>query len=112
MAIDGTNAAASTSVLVLQPGPHGLVERGAIHAIDVAADTIACACADGSLRLFDAVSMAKQFDESAGDVVAVHEALRTINDSLGNAPAMLNSREAVAAKAEARAKRESKRMGR
>jgi hypothetical protein len=58
---------------------------------------------DGALRLFDAVSMAKQFDESAGDVVAVHEALRTINDSLGNAPAMLNSREAVATMAEARA---------
>lgn len=50
---------------------------------------------DGALRLFDAAAMAKQFDESAGDVVAVHEALRTINDSLGNAPAMLNSREAV-----------------
>jgi len=50
---------------------------------------------DGALRLFDAASAAKQFDESAGDVVAVHEALRTINDSLGNAPGMLNSREAV-----------------
>lgn len=58
---------------------------------------------DGALRLFDAAVAAKQFDETAGDVVAVHEVLRTINDSLGNAPAMLNSREAVAAKAEARA---------
>ncbi|WP_303717588.1 portal protein [Brevundimonas naejangsanensis] len=51
---------------------------------------------DGALRLFDAAAMAKQFDESAGDVVAVHEALRTINDSLGNAPGMVNSRAAVA----------------
>ncbi|WP_312145248.1 portal protein [Brevundimonas sp.] len=50
---------------------------------------------DGALRLFDAAAAAKQFDDSAGDVVAVHEALRTINDSLGNAPAMLNSRETV-----------------
>lgn len=57
---------------------------------------------DGALRLFDAVAAAKQFDESAGDVIAVHEALRTINDSLGNAPAMLNSREVVEAKAAAR----------
>lgn len=54
---------------------------------------------DGALRLFDAVAKAQQFDESAGDVIAVHEALRTINDSLGNAPAMLNSRESVAQKA-------------
>lgn len=62
---------------------------------------------DGALRLFDAVAAAKQFDDSAGDVVAVHEALRTINDSLGNAPAMLNSREAVEAKAAARAEAEA-----
>lgn len=58
---------------------------------------------DGTLRLFDAAAMAKQFDESAGDVVAVHEALRTINDSLGNAPGLLNSRAAVE---EMRAQRE------
>lgn len=51
---------------------------------------------DGALRLFDAAAAAKQFDESAGDVVAVHEVLRTINDSLGNSPAMLNGRAAVA----------------
>lgn len=50
---------------------------------------------DGALTLFNAAAAAKQFDETAGDVVAVQEALRTINDSLGNAPAMVNSREAV-----------------
>lgn len=52
---------------------------------------------DGALMLFNAAAAAKQFDESAGDVVAVHEALRTINDSLGNAPAMVKSRAAVEA---------------
>lgn len=65
---------------------------------------------DGALRLFDAVAAAKQFDDSAGDVVAVHEALRTINDSLGNAPAMLNSREDVEAKAQARAEAEAQKQ--
>lgn len=50
---------------------------------------------DGALMLFNAAAAAKQFDETAGDVVSVHEALRTINDSLGNAPAMVKSREAV-----------------
>lgn len=58
---------------------------------------------DGALRLFEAAAAAKQFDETAADVVAVHEVLRTINDSLGNAPAMLNSRESVEAKAQVRA---------
>ena len=52
---------------------------------------------DGALMLFNAAAAAKQFDETAGDVVAVHEALRTINDSLGNAPAMVKSRAAVEA---------------
>lgn len=52
---------------------------------------------DGALMLFNAAAAAKQFDETAGDVVAVHEALRTINDSLGNAPAMVNSRADVEA---------------
>ena len=52
---------------------------------------------DGALMLFNAAAAAKQFDESAGDVIAVHEALRTINDSLGNAPAMVKSRAAVEA---------------
>lgn len=65
---------------------------------------------DGALRLFQAVASAAQFDETAGDVIAVHEALRTINDSLGNAPAMLNSREAVEAKAAARAEAEAQRQ--
>lgn len=50
---------------------------------------------DGALMLFNAAAAAKQFDETAGDVIAVHEALRTINDSLGNAPAMVKSRAAV-----------------
>ncbi len=58
---------------------------------------------DGALRLFDAAAAAKQFDETAGDIVSVHEALRTINDSLGNSPGMVNSREVVAEKAAARA---------
>lgn len=54
---------------------------------------------DGALMLFDAAARAQQFDDTAGDVVAVHEALRTISDSLGNAPGMVNSRELVAEKA-------------
>lgn len=58
---------------------------------------------DGAMRLFDAAAAAKQFDENAGDIVAVHEALRTVNDSLGNAPGMVNSRAVVAEKAAARA---------
>jgi len=58
---------------------------------------------DGALRLFEAAAAAKQFDDTAGDVISVHEALRTINDSLGNSPGMVNSREVVAEKAAARA---------
>lgn len=58
---------------------------------------------DGALRLFEAAAMAKQFDETAGDIVSVHEALRTVNDSLGNAPGMIETRAAVAEKAAARA---------
>jgi hypothetical protein len=57
---------------------------------------------DGALMLFNAAAAAKQFDETAGDVIAVHEALRTISDSLGNAPGLVNSRELVAEKAAAR----------
>jgi hypothetical protein len=34
MAIDRAEAAAGATVLVLQPGPHGLVERLAIHALE------------------------------------------------------------------------------
>lgn len=62
---------------------------------------------DGAMMLFNAAAAAKQFDETAGDVVAVHEALRAINDSLGNAPAMVNSREAVAEMRERRAEAEA-----
>ncbi|MFC5346274.1 portal protein [Brevundimonas staleyi] len=58
---------------------------------------------DGALRLFDAAKAAAQFDETAADIVNVHEALRTVNDSLGNAPGMVNSRAAVAEKAAQRA---------
>jgi len=58
---------------------------------------------DGALRLMDAAATAKQFDDTASDIVAVHEVLRTINDSLGNAPGMINSRTVVAEKAAARA---------
>lgn len=52
---------------------------------------------DGALTLFNAAAAAAQFDQTAADVVAVHEALRTINDSLGNAPAMVRSRAEVEA---------------
>lgn len=58
---------------------------------------------DGALMLFNAAAAAKQFDETAGDVVAVHEALRAINDSLGNAPAMVKSRAEVEEIQQARA---------
>lgn len=58
---------------------------------------------DGALRLMDAAATAKQFDDTAADIVSVHEVLRTINDSLGNAPGMINSREFVADKAAERA---------
>lgn len=58
---------------------------------------------DGALRLFDAAAAAKQIDETAADIVNVHETLRTINDSLGNAPGMVNSRAKVAELAAARA---------
>ena len=33
IAIDGADGAAGTPILVLEPGPHGLVERLAVHAI-------------------------------------------------------------------------------
>lgn|GEM_PF-926429 len=62
---------------------------------------------DGALMLFNAAAAAKQIDETAGDVVAVHEALRTINDSLGNAPAMVKSRAAVEAIQQHRAEQDA-----
>lgn len=58
---------------------------------------------DGALRLFEAAAAARQFDDTAGDVIAVHEALRAINDSLGNGPALLRGREEVEQIADARA---------
>lgn len=50
---------------------------------------------DGVLRLFDAARMAKEFDETAGDVLAVEEGLRAVSDALGNAPGIVRSRAAV-----------------
>lgn len=57
---------------------------------------------DGVLRLFDAAAAARQFDETAGDVIAVHEALRTVGDAVGVSPAVMNSRQRVAELRQAR----------